>query len=388
MAIYQYEQNGEMLWRVYVHARSKTNRTLRVQKRQKGFKTLKEAEREEVKLLRECDREILQIENQAETWGSLVDKLEIELEANSQSLGLSVNSTVEYLGTIKKHTQSWWNRIATEITKGDIRELIQQMKVAGYSASHQRKTKTVVGKVFEYGIENSLLNGLSQSPTIGVDVGREQEKAPEILTLSEIKHLLESAKSLGEEWYPIWAMALLTGMRNGELYALTWKDVSFENNSVSVSKSFSCRFKAIKSTKAGYCRTVPISTELRALLLDLKKEAAANNSEYILPRTWKWTKGDQARELRRFCKGIGLPSVRFHALRACFATQLIRAGVPPIQIQKICGWRDLKTMQRYIRLAGIEIEGATEVLRVLPNSQIFENLSSSMGNSADKRSAA
>ena len=35
-------------------------------------------------------------------------------------------------------------------------------------------------------------------------------------------------------------------------------------------------------------------------------------------------------------------------------------------VQKICGWRDLKTMQRYIRMAGIEIEGATESLRVLP----------------------
>jgi hypothetical protein len=41
---------------------------------------------------------------------------------------------------------------------------------------------------------------------------------------------------------------------------------------------------------------------------------------------------------------------------------------------KICGWKDLKTMQRYIRLAGIEIDGATEVLKVLPSLEIFEDL--------------
>jgi ribulose bisphosphate carboxylase small subunit len=34
---------------------------------------------------------------------------------------------------------------------------------------------------------------------------------------------------------------------------------------------------------------------------------------------------------------------------------------------KICGWRDLKTMQRYVRLAGIDEKGATQVLKVLPS---------------------
>ena len=85
----------------------------------------------------------------------------------------------------------------------------------------------------------------------------------------------------------------------------------------------------------------------------------------------EWTLGYQARELRHFCLGTGLPSVRFHALRACFATQLIRSGVPPIQIQKICGWKDLKTMQRYIRLAGIEIAGATEGLKIMPEPDVM-----------------
>lgn len=71
--------------------------------------------------------------------------------------------------------------------------------------------------------------------------------------------------------------------------------------------------------------------------------------------------------MRAFCASIGIPSIRFHALRACFATQLIRQGVPAIQIQKICGWKDLETMQRYIRMAGIEVSGVTESLKILPD---------------------
>ncbi len=95
-----------------------------------------------------------------------------------------------------------------------------------------------------------------------------------------------------------------------------------------------------------------------ALLRELQIEAGSR--PYVLHHNHLWTRGYQAEELRKFCVGIGVPSIRFHALRACFATQLIQNGVAPIMVQKICGWKDLKTMQRYIRMSGIEIEGATD----------------------------
>jgi hypothetical protein len=36
---------------------------------------------------------------------------------------------------------------------------------------------------------------------------------------------------------------------------------------------------------------------------------------------------------------------------------------------KICGWKDMKTMQRYIRLAGIDESGATERLKFMPTEE-------------------
>ena len=74
-----------------------------------------------------------------------------------------------------------------------------------------------------------------------------------------------------------------------------------------------------------------------ALLKELK--ARAGTRPEVLPRLPGWAKGQQAYEIRLFCLGIGIPSIKFHTLRACFATQLIRNGVPPIQIQKVCGWK-------------------------------------------------
>ena len=128
-----------------------------------------------------------------------------------------------------------------------------------------------------------------------------------------------------------------------------------------------------------------MSSELRAFLLDLKKNAGDRKT--VLKHNHHWSRGMQAVELRKFCLGLGLPSVRFHALRACFSTQLIRNGVPPIQIQKICGWKDLKTMQRYIRMAGIEIDGATEILKVLPDSVVAQKATELFGSGKEEQSA-
>lgn len=94
-------------------------------------------------------------------------------------------------------------------------------------------------------------------------------------------------------------------MRKGELYALEWDDVDFENLLIRVSKSYKSRLNSVKSTKVGYWRNVPISNKLKSIFIDLKlKLESRPNDErkYFLPRGWYWNKGLQARELRIFLK--------------------------------------------------------------------------------------
>lgn len=73
--------------------------------------------------------------------------------------------------------------------------------------------------------------------------------------------------------------------------------------------------------------------------------------------------------LAPFYTEINIPSVRFHTLRACFATASSSRGVPSATVMKICGWQNLKTMERYIRLAGIDGRGAAEGLGFIPSAQ-------------------
>ncbi len=37
----------------------------------------------------------------------------------------------------------------------------------------------------------------------------------------------------------------------------------------------------------------------------------------------------------------------------------------------MCGWKDSETMARYVRLAGVEVAGATDGLKLLPDSEVM-----------------
>ncbi len=368
MSVTSYVSNtGEMLWKASATVRSEKNISVRVQKAKFAILTEREAKREETRLIRECEREVSLRENQGSSWGAVVEAWEKHLSKESAD-SLNETTRTDYVNALRKHTYLWWKRQAAEITRADVVEVLNQLKAHSSSVSYQNKMKVIINRIFVYGIDHRLICGVDRSPSYGISLGRDEEKKPEILTLTEIRKLLQEARRMNHEWFPVWSLALLTGMRSGELYALVWSDVDFENKTIYLNKSFNPRMKCIKSTKSGYWRHVPMSDELIALLNELKAQAP-DRREVLRPLD-RLTKGQQARVLRNFSEGIGLPSIKFHTLRACFATQLIRSSVAPAVVMKICGWKDLETMQRYVRLAGIETLGATNVLKVLPEADV------------------
>ena len=140
---------------------------------------------------------------------------------------------------------------------------------------------------------------------------------------------------------------------------------------ITVERSWNPKERKYKSTKAKYWRTIPVSKDLYWFLLDLMAQDFGNDElgKFILPSVKEWKgAGEQAQVLRNFCNEIGIPSVRFHALRACFATHLLEMGVPSVKVMKIGGWKTLKTMEIYTRLAGVDVAGVTEGLGSIPSN--------------------
>ena len=364
MAIIKTQKNGQTFFMARVDRKSKTNDEIRVYKQRSNILTREEAEKAELELIDEAVREVVARENRGQSWAQLVRDWEAALyKGTGADRPLQMSTVIDNIAALDKHTGEWNPRPASGITRVDVRQLFLKMKEQGKSRHRLKAVKNAVNGCFRWAIDYGHVKGVTQSPAAGLLIEKGEDKKPDILTLSEIRKLLEVSRAVEHPWYPIYAGALHTGMRSGELHSLTWDDIDFESRKLTVNKSWNPRFKKVKTTKSSYWRDVPINSELETLLKEMK--LSAGNRAHVFPRFTEWDRGEAAKVLRQFCAGTGLKSVKFHALRACFATQLLRANVAPVTVMRVCGWKELKTMQTYVRLSGIEIDGATDKLQFI-----------------------
>jgi integrase len=285
------------------------------------------------------------------TWESAVERY----VKNLSERGLTGKTIESYATCLRAHTYGdWKNRLVDTITSNEIRELIGQ-KLSKRSASHQKNMLKYIRGVFNFLADSGDLNR-NPSPTMKFRIG---DKLKTVLTAPQVRLLLNRAREMESEWYYHWCLATYLGMRNGELYSLTWDKVDFEKRQILVNCSWTKK-DGLKDTKSGDDRIAEIAPQLALILKELKLKYL--DTVFVLPRIDKWDKGEQARELRMFLEGVGLPRIRFHDLRATWATIMLSKGIVPIMVMKMGGWKDLKTMQKYIRKAGIDISGMTNEL--------------------------
>ncbi len=280
------------------------------------------------------------------------------------------NSTVSnYDGYLKKWIpESWFSKCIDQITTDEVYEVIQASSVKLGSIS-QKNILKMLRKMFQTAVDEGLLN---RNPTKGVNV-KTPQTMQKVLTAREVEILLRSAKSTNHRFYYVWVFALQTGMRSGEMYALKWSDIDFDAGIISVNKQWTSK-DGLHELKTGDWRVVPISKDLKSLLMELKTNQTSdslqsslpmngkNSGEFVLPRLMEWTHGDQAKVLREFCTSIGISSIKFHDLRATFITNMLSQGVPLVKVMAIVGHKKMETTDIYLRLAGVDIKGATEAL--------------------------
>mgnify|MGYP000675147409 CR=1 FL=1 len=335
---------------VTYHRRHPLTRQSRGLRRQ-GIKTRAEAE----KVYKQLIIKLAEKFNDAPymKWPELVEKF-LDYYANC---GIAKNTLKNYRECIKANTYYLWsNKYVDQFTTSEIREFIME-KCSKFSEAHRKNMLKYLRAVFKYAVEQNIL-ATNPCPKLKF---KNNEKIKKMLKEEEVKVFLKEAKQRNHEWFPVWAVACYTGLRNGELYALKWENVDFQNRLIYITHSWN-KVNGFKSTKSGDDRIVVIAPSLMPIINDLFLN---RTSEYVLPRIRDWETGTQAKPLKAFLKEINLPLIRFHDLRASWATIMLSKGIEPIKVMSMGGWKDLKTMQIYIRKSGIHIKGITNDLKFL-----------------------
>lgn len=325
----------------------------------------------EKELQREIEREKARRENEGTNWETLLAMYEVyasdELAENRWCQ--SKQTFHEAMSALRSWTKLWFRESAASLTAPDVTKLFHQMRAQGSSDSTIGKLRGDIRKVYEFGMLFDHVRGIRHSPTTGVTIKSRRRMRTEILRDDEIKRLLSCATTYEPAWYPIYAFAVYTGCRNGELYALKWSDIDFQERMITIQRSYNKKFNEEKCTKTGEWRKVSICEPLWEIVQELKKvhdhdlsRGACKNPGYVLPRPGLWTNGEQARKLREFCQEIGITPICFHTLRACFATELLKRGVDVPSVMRAGGWKSLKTMMHYLRLSGVNDKGITDPL--------------------------
>jgi integrase len=213
----------------------------------------------------------------------------------------------------------------------------------------------MVKRLLQMAVEEGVVD---RNPCAGIQV-KVAETIQQVLTNDDADKFLREARLVHHRFYHVWLVALMTGMRSGELYALQWSDIDFDARTIAVNKQW--------TSKNGYCptksrktRVVPISENLFGFLKEYKLQA--RNGEFVLPRLSEWERGEQSRVTREFCITIGINAVKFHDLRATFITNLLARGESLARVMSMVGHAELKTTNGYLRKAGVDVRGGTERL--------------------------
>lgn len=317
----------------------------------RGIKTKAEAEKIYKELIIKLSEKFN--ENLHPLWPEIVARF-LEYYANC---GNAKNTVKNYKQCIEANTFPIWSKKRiNEFSTGEIRDFIQE-DLGKFSEAHRKSMLKILRAVFRYAVEQNII---PRDPCPKLKF-KKNEKIKKMLTEDEIRILLSKAREENHEWFYVWALACYTGLRNGELYALKWENVDLKKRIIYITHSWN-KINGYKETKSGDDRVVEIAPSLLPLLIELKE---TNQSNFVLPKIRDWETGTQAKPLKEFLKGLNLPLIRFHDLRASWATIMLSKGIEPIKVMSMGGWKDLKTMQIYIRKSGIHIQGITDNLSFL-----------------------
>jgi len=265
----------------------------------------------------------------------------------------------------------------SDIQAYEVQKLYNDMKKANYSPKTIRHVHNVLSPAFKQAIKWKML---IQNPCDLCELPQMEKTEMMYFTPQETAKFLDAAKD--DKYYSVFLVAIETGMRPEEYLGLQWKDVDFDNSSLSVRRALVVKkgggfiFTEPKTKKSR--RSIPFSNTVkkalkahrRKQLVERFKLGAAYENFDLVFASEIGTPLLHGNLLRRHFKPIRdraeLPKIRMYDLRHTTATLLLSAGENPKVVSERLGHASIVlTLDNYSHVLPTMQKTATDKMEKL-----------------------
>lgn len=262
---------------------------------------------------------------------------------------LEFNTVRGYHSHYTRAVEAFGVRRLNEITPVMISAELSAFAKDGYATKTVRQFKLVLNLIFRYAIEHGMAT-FDPVSTVRVPDGTKSVKrhAPSPEDIQRVKENVGIPFGL----FPF--MAMYTGLRKGELLALTWDDIDTKARTITVNKSI-CHpgnHPTIKHPKTE--TSVGVVPIVDALLPYVQRK----QSGVVFPNSYGGYLSETQfkRKWEDYCRATGVTATS-HQFRHAYATMLFEAGIPPERMQALLRHAQLATtMDVYKDLRSAELQ--------------------------------
>ncbi len=253
--------------------------------------------------------------------------------------------------TIKIYKKHYISNIPIQkLTENDILEFYKS--ITHYSNSVIIKLCSIMKSTLKEAVRLRIIN-VNVAEFTKLPKSDKPDKKVDAFTIDEQKELINALNSQPVLYRYQLLISMYTGMRMGEINALTVDCIDLVNSTVRINRTITNGEKGkpmlgkAAKTKAGE-RTIMLNDIAKKILECALSDAKDNKDNLIfLDKRGKLIATGQVNsELKRFCKKHNISkgwNVNQHMLRHTYATRCIESGMPATVLQKILGHTDIST---------------------------------------------
>ena len=284
---------------------------------------------------REINRKIMEYSRRIDSGRTFLEVSEEWWEEASPSL--AYQSQKAYKPAKKRAEIHFGDIPIKDIKPRDITAFLRILANQDYAQKTIANQRLVINLICEHAIREG---DIEMNPCASAKAPKDTKKTSRTAASATDEEIIKKSSDV---WlFPF--IAIMTGMRKGEILALQWKDIDFENNIIMVTKSVYHEGDRplIKSpkTEAGN-RIVPLLQPLKEKLQAIKNKSP---DHFIISDTGERPLSNRryTTEYTRFKDETGIGCTA-HQLRHSFATIAFECGVPVKSVQEILGHKQLST---------------------------------------------